>query len=177
MQTYIVMPGDTINSIAQKFNVDVISLVRENNLENIYYLVPGLELIIPISNNNNSTNNANGNTMNTTTNSSNNGAFEYYTVKKGDNLYAIAKKYNISDKTLAEINGLELNEYIYPDQTLLIPKAGVGIYITKDDDTLKKITEDLQVPVNEILYYNQNIYLLPEQLIVYPKNNQKRTSL
>lgn len=122
MQTYIVMPGDTINSIAQKFNVDVISLVRENNLENIYYLVPGLELIIPISNNNNSTNNANGNTMNTTTNSSNNGAFEYYTVKKGDNLYAIAKKYNISDKTLAEINGLELNEYIYPDQTLLIQK-------------------------------------------------------
>ena len=112
MQTYIVMPGDTINSIAQKFNVDVISLVRENNLENIYYLVPGLELIIPISNNNNSTNNANGNTMNTTTNSSNNGAFEYYTVKKGDNLYEIAKKYNISDKTLAEINGLELNEYI-----------------------------------------------------------------
>lgn len=170
MQTYIVMPGDTINSIAQKFNVDVISLVRENNLENIYYLVPGLELIIPISNNNNSTNNANGNTMNTTTNSSNNGAFEYYTVKKGDNLYAIAKKYNISDKTLAEINGLELNEYIYPDQTLLIPKSGVGVYITKDDDTLKKITEDLQVPVNEILYYNQNIYLLPEQLIVYPKN-------
>ena len=110
MQTYIVMPGDTINSIAQKFNVDVISLVRENNLENIYYLVPGLELIIPISNNNNSTNNANGNTMNTTTNSSNNGAFEYYTVKKGDNLYAIAKKYNISDKTLAEINGLELKD-------------------------------------------------------------------
>ena len=164
MQTYIVMPGDTINSIAQKFNVDVISLVRENNLENI-------------SNNNNSTNNANGNTMNTTTNSSNNGAFEYYTVKKGDNLYAIAKKYNISDKTLAEINGLELNEYIYPDQTLLIQKAGVGVYITKDDDTLKKITEDLQVPVNEILYYNQNIYLLPEQLIVYPKNNQIRTSL
>ena len=57
-------------------------------------------------------------------------------------------------------------------QQLLIPKAGVGVYITKDDDTLKKITEDLQVPVNEILYYNQNIYLLPEQLIVYPKNNQ-----
>ena len=150
MQTYIVMPGDTINSIAQKFNVDVISLVRENNLENIYYLVPGLELIIPISNNNNSTNNANGNTMNTTTNSSNNGAFEYYTVKKGDNLYAIAKKYNISDKTLAEINGLELNEYIYPDQTLLIPKAGVGVYITKDDDTLKKITEDLKLMLGQI---------------------------
>ena len=167
MQTYIVMPGDTINSIAQKFNVDVISLVRENNLENIYYLVPGLELIIPISNNNNSTNNANGNTMNTTTNSSNNGAFEYYTVKKGDNMYRIAEENNVNYELLLQINGLEKDDYIYPNQTILLPQNGLSLYLTKQGDTLSEILENFNTTYQEIKEKNPNIYLAPEQIIVF----------
>ena len=63
MQTYIVEPGDNIISIAKKLNINVSDLVKENNLDNMYYLVPGLELIIPMTNNssNNNYNNMNGN--------------------------------------------------------------------------------------------------------------------
>ena len=71
MQTYIVEPGDNIISIAKKLNVNVSDLVKENNLDNMYYLVPGLELIIPMTNNSN--NNINGNnSMNNGTNMNSN---------------------------------------------------------------------------------------------------------
>lgn len=151
MQTYIVRPGDNIASIAKMFNVTIADLVRENNLENIYYLVPGLELIIPTTPTDN--------------------AFSYYIVKKGDNLYQIAKKYGLTAETLAELNGLELNEYIFPDQQLIVPKEGVQVYITKDGDTLNLISDQLGIPRDKILLYNQNIYLLPEQLIAYKIQN------
>lgn len=147
MQTYIVEQGDNIAGIAKKFNVKVADIVRENNLENIYYLVPGLELVIPTS----------------TTQS----AFDYYTVRKGDTLYQIGKKFGITAEMLAELNGLELNEYIYPEQRLLVPKEGVQVYITKDGDTLNLVADELGISRENILLYNENIYLLPEQLIAY----------
>ena len=151
MQTYIVEQGDNIASIAKKFNVKVTDLVRENNLENIYYLVPGLELIIPMS--------------------PVQSAFDYYTVQKGDNLYQIGKRFGITAEMLAELNGLELNEYIYPEQRLLVPKEGVQVYITRDGDTLNLIADELGIPRENILLYNENIYLLPEQLIAYRITN------
>lgn len=147
MQTYIVEPGDNIASIAKKFNVKVIDLVKENHLENIYYLAPGMELIIP--------------------DIPTEDVFEYYTVQKGDNLDEISKKYGITAQMLAEMNGLELNEYIYPEQKLLVPRAGVEVYITKDGDTLNSMADELGVSRENILLYNPNLYLLPEQLIAY----------
>lgn len=150
--TYIVQLGDTIQGISRRFNVLVSDLIKENNLENIYFLEPGLELIIP----------GNEDTSNNTKS-----AFEYYTVKKGDNLYQIGLKYNITAELLAELNGLELNEYIFPEQKLLVPKNGVQVYITKQGDTLNLVADELGIPRENILLYNENIYLLPEQLIAY----------
>lgn len=40
--------------------------------------------------------------------------FEYYTIKKGDSLYKIAKTYNINPSLLASMNGFDMNDYIYP---------------------------------------------------------------
>lgn len=157
MMTYIVEPGDDIASIAKKFHVKVVDLVKENNLETVYDLTPGMELIIP--------------------NTSTDNAFTYYTVQKGDSLYQIASKLGITSEMLAELNGLELNEYIYPDQKLLIPKEGVEVYITKEGDTLNLIADELKIPRENILLYNENIYLLPEQLIAYRIKNNDRYKL
>lgn len=168
MQTYIVEPGDNIISIANKLNVSVSDLVKENNLDNMYYLVPGLELVIPMvngTNNNNYNNMNNSNNMNSDTNG--NDYFEYYTVQKGDSLYQIGLKYNLTQQEIANLNGLELNEYIFPGQRLMLPRKGVKMYITKDGDTLSNIASSLGLTQEEIINTNRNIYLLPEQLIVY----------
>lgn len=168
MQTYIVEPGDNIIGIANKLNVSVSDLVKENNLDNMYYLVPGLELVIPMvngTNNNNYNNMNNSNNMNSDTNG--NDYFEYYTVQKGDSLYQIGLKYNLTQQEIANLNGLELNEFIFPGQKLMIPRKGVKMYITKDGDTLSNIASSLGLTQEEIINTNRNIYLLPEQLIVY----------
>ena len=153
MITYIVEPGDNIVTIAKKFNVKVVDLVKENNLENVSFLEPGMEIIIP--------------------DSSTDSAFDYYVVQKGDNLYQIGQKFGISADLLAQLNGLVYNEYIFPEQKLLVPKEGVEVYITKEGDTLNLIADELQIPRENILLYNDHIYLLPEQLIAYQIQNPK----
>lgn len=92
-------------------------------------------------------------------------------MKKGDTLYAIAKSYNIEPITLALINGISLSEYIYENQKLLVPKKGINTYITRPNDTLRTVSKDLGISINELLTYNDNIYLLPEQLILYKEKN------
>ena len=97
----------------------------------------------------------------------NNNYFTYYTIEKGDNLYEIAKKYNINPKLLAAINGIKDNEYIYPNQELLIPKSGYSYYITADGDTLSGVSQAFKTTPEAMLKYNSTIYLLPEQILVY----------
>lgn len=62
--------------------------------------------------------------------------YTIYEIQKGDTLYKISKDYNVNTKLLAELNGLELEDYIYPGQSLLVPKREVSYYITKQGDTL-----------------------------------------
>ena len=62
----------------------------------------------------------------------NNDFFDKYIVKKGDNLYQIAMKNNINYKLLAQLNGLNTNDYIYPNQTILVPNKGTKLYFVKD---------------------------------------------
>ena len=150
MDTYITKEGDTILSVAQVYGIRVIDLIEANNLEDVYFLEPGLELVIP------------------TTQPL---GYTYYTVKKGDTLYKIGKEFNINPTTLAQINGLELNEYIFPNQKLLVPKEGIFAYITEEGDTTTSIYEKLGLNPNEVEILNRQIYLLPEQLITYRNNN------
>lgn len=97
----------------------------------------------------------------------NNTYFTYYTIEKGDNLYEIAKKYNINPKLLAAINGIKDDEYIYPNQELLIPKSGYSYYITAEGDTLRGVASAFKTTPENMLNYNRTIYLLPEQILVY----------
>ena len=65
--------------------------------------------------------------------------FEYYTVNKGDSIYAISRRYNINPELLASVNGLNNADYIYPGQVILIPKSNYSYYITKEGDTLDSV--------------------------------------
>ena len=148
METYIVKNGDTLESIAAFFNVPIEDIIRVNNLMEPYYLYEGLILSIPSPVFN---------------------VFDYYTVKQGDTLYSIARRYGIDVDTLVSINGLNKNEYIYPNQTVLVPKSSVATYITKQGDTLSTVSRYFNTTELAILNNNSNIYLLPEQLLIYRK--------
>lgn len=149
MDIYIVEKGDTIESIGRKYNIPVIEIIKANNLKAPYLLNEGDSLTIPTGLYN---------------------IFDYYVVKKGDNLYEIAQKNNISLDILLGVNGLDKDEYIYEGQTILIPKSDVKLYITKTGDTIESVSDFFKAPGVDIIYSNNSIYLLPGQLIIYRKS-------
>ena len=93
-----------------------------------------------------------------------------YEIKKGDTLYQISKFYDVNTKLLAELNGLKLDDYIYPGQTLLVPKKDVSYYITKEGDTLGNVSNIFDVKEDEIVEQNKTIYLMPGQMIYYKRD-------
>lgn len=92
--------------------------------------------------------------------------YEYYTIRKGDNLYQIAKSYNVNPSLLAALNGLDLNEFIYPNQVIMVPKKDYSYYITKDGDTLALVANTFETTQEQLLKNNETIYLREGQLIV-----------
>ncbi|MDO4376105.1 MAG: LysM peptidoglycan-binding domain-containing protein [bacterium] len=92
--------------------------------------------------------------------------YEYYTIRKGDNLYQIAKSYNVNPSLLAALNGLDLNEFIYPNQVIMVPKKDYSYYITKDGDTLALVANTFETTQDQLLKNNETIYLREGQLIV-----------
>lgn len=104
-----------------------------------------------------------------------NNNYEQYTVKKGDSLYTIAKKYGTTIAEIVDVNTLTSN-VIYPNQVLMIPVATkdevyVEQYITKNDDTIEKISKVLMVTPSELGKYNDfgKLYLEANQIISVPK--------
>lgn len=95
--------------------------------------------------------------------------YTFYEIKKGDTLFKISKDFNVNTKLLAELNGLKLDDYIYPGQTLLVPKKDVSYYITKDGDTLYTVSNIFDTKENELINQNKTIYLLPGQMIYLKK--------
>ena len=143
---YVVEEGDTLISIAAKFNTTTEILNTING--KIPKIEKGTEIIVP----------------NVTEI-----PFAIYKVKKGDSLYDIARRNDINYKDIILLNGLKEGEYIYPDQELLIPKANIGIYMITGTKTLNQISNELMVPVIDIVDQNASIYLLPDQVIIYKK--------
>ncbi len=142
---YTVSSGENIGDIAKKFNIDVSDIERVNTID-LMSLKDGQVIKIPVRATD---------------------RFEYYQVKKGDTLYGIATKYDIDSELLAEINGIKVYDYLYPNQILLVPLPGVKFYVTKLGDTLESVAIKEGTTPEIFIKDNLNIYLLPEQLLSY----------
>ena len=108
---YIVSVGDTLWSIAKKYNISVNELKELNNLTNNLLKV-GMILQIP----NNDYNNI-------------------YVVKNGDTLYSISKKNNISVSNLKRLNNIT-SDILKIGQKIVVKEIGGQNYIVKAGDTI-----------------------------------------
>lgn len=142
---YLIKPGENLSSIAQKFNTLESTILDINNIPFPDMVREGLEIIVP-------------------QNSSN--YFEYYTIKQGDSLYQIARKYNINPELLATLNGLNMDDYIYPNQRIMVPKREYSYYITKEGDTINLVSDKFNINRDKLLKENPTIYLAEGQLLV-----------
>ena len=145
--TYIVQKGDSLWSIANKFNMTVSELKNLNNLTNNLLSI-GQVLKIKDSSNNGKTT---------------------YTVQKGDSLWVIANKYGITTEELKNYNKLTSN-LLSIGQVLKIPQGKTStenIYTVKKGDSLWTIANRYNTTVEKIKVLNNltsNLLSIGQQL-------------
>ena len=64
-----------------------------------------------------------------------------------------------------------MDDYIYPNQEILIPKSGYSYYITAEGDTLDTVADVFQITKDKLLNQNKVIYLLKDQIMVNKRDN------
>lgn len=146
---YIVQRGDTLYSLALKYNTTVDKLRNLNNL-NTNTLTIGQILVLPIE--------------------TDIDEYDIYVVKKGDSLWSISRKFNIDINDLIELNNLK-DLTLQVNQSILVPKQQENIetdlYIVKKGDTLWSISNKLNIPVQtlkELNNLNSNLLNVNQQL-------------
>lgn len=152
---YVVKKGDSLYSIAKRYNTTVKDITRLNNLTS-NSLTVGQLLIIAIDDNATST---------PTT-------YKDYVVKKGDSLYSIANKNNITVDELKKINNLTSN-MLSIGQVLKLPTQDkveeIAMYTVQKGDSLYSIAKKFGITVDEIKSLNNltsNNLAIGEQLMI-----------
>lgn len=141
--SYTVKSGDSLYKISRKFDVPESEIKKTNNLKSNKLSV-GVKLIIPQKDKKDKIT-KDFNKKNHTENSrkvfykeksaDNASKGKTYIVKKGDNIWRIAKKFNISVEELKDINGLTGNS-LKRGQKLVVSKAAME---SKEPEDIKAI--------------------------------------
>lgn len=150
-KTYTVKKGDTLYGISKQFNTSAQKIRELNNLKNDN-IVPSQVLIISENN------------------GTNPNECVIYTIKKGDSLYEIAKKYNTSIDAIKRYNNLTTNnlsigqkiripcniedndDKVMPKYISYTVKAGDNLYniAKKYNTTVDKIKRDNNLQSNNL---------------------------
>ena len=133
LEKYTVQAGDTLYNIANKFGLTVDELKMLNNLNSNIINV--------------------GQTLNVANSFNNDINDNTYTVKSGDSLYSIAKKYGISVEELKKANNKTSN-LLSIGEVLKIPSNNNDEYIVKAGDSLWKIATNNNVSVQALKQKN-----------------------
>ena len=133
-EEYVVKKGDSLYSIAKKYNTSVDNLKSINNI-----ITDSLAIgqIIKLPEKSSMDNNS-------------------YIVKKGDSLYSIAKTYNTSVDKLKEINNLTSNALAI-GQVLKLPNSDMSenvVYTVKKGDNLYSIAREYGTTIDAIKKLN-----------------------
>lgn len=132
---HIVKKGDTLWTIAQRYNLTVNFILANNNISNSELISIGQEMKIPSYKNAVAETNIisqpvidkKNNNINNNINQSENVEPIVYAVKAGDNLWNISRKYGVSVEVIIDINNLRDKDLLSLGQKLEIPAIGGGV--------------------------------------------------
>lgn len=156
-QTYYVQPGDSLYKIAARYGTSVTALQRNNGLKSTA-LYPGQAL-------------------NVTSGNAASGSGWVYTVRSGDTLFLLAKRYGTTVDSLKRANNLSSN-YLSAGQRLNIPsgsaaKASGSSYRVQAGDTLYLIARKYGITVESLKKANgmNGSYLWVGQTLKIPTSS------
>jgi len=112
--THLVQPGENLFRIAQQYGIDVNTLAQANGITNTWQIYAGQTLTIPgiQSAHVEAAAPPPAETVSTTP--------QYYTVQRGDQLWQIARLYNLTTDQLAQMNNITNPNMIYAGQQLVV---------------------------------------------------------
>lgn len=142
--TYLVMRGDSLKSLAAQFGTSVDTLLSLNSsITNANLIYEGQRLVVP-----------SGRGVPVPPPSS---AGQTYYVQKGDTMRKIAAKFGTTVDTLIKLNPQIGNpNLIYVGQAITIP-SDAATYVVQKGDTLKIIANKFGTTVEALLSLNPNI--------------------
>jgi membrane-bound lytic murein transglycosylase D len=109
-RSHKVRKGETLGQIAARYGVSADSLMRANGIRNARRLQAGGSLVIPA---------AAGKSAKPAGKSAD---ARIHTVRAGDTMYSIAKRYNVTVRALSSVNGIKNSRSIRVGQKLRIPQ-------------------------------------------------------
>lgn len=155
---YIVEKGDTLYSIASAYGISVQELKELNGLttNGIYIgqelIVPTADIILPEPPQQDT-------------------SYINYTVVKGDSLWKISQKFNVTIPQIIELNNL-IGETLQIGTILKIPTSNIELpnkYIVKKGDTLWSIAKENNISISELKSANNletNLLSIGQELII-----------
>lgn len=157
---YIVVKGDSLYSIARKFNTSIDKIKELNDLKSDTLSI-GQRLIVDDRSGISSVLECFG------TSNNENSKYQNYIVVKGDNLYDLAKKFNTSIDQIKLLNNLE-NDKLSIGQILKVPKNN-NTYIVQKGESLYSVAKKFNTTVNDLKKKNNlssNLINVGQELII-----------
>ena len=192
---YTVQAGDTLYGISRKAGVSVDQLLSVNALSTSSVIYPGQTLSLgTLTQQTNSTvaTTVSTQSVSSTAKATANG---YYTVKAGDTLYGISRKFGMSLSQLISANGISTSSVIQPGQTLRVVggesastvvktntasiRTSGGNYIVQSGDTLYSIARRSGMNLNTLLSINglsQSSVIFPGQSLTVGQSDGRTVS-
>ncbi len=157
--SHVVAAGETLTAIALRYSVSVSELVQANGLNNPNLIYVGQVLVIPRA--------------------APSGSGTLYTIRAGDTLSAIARRYGVTVEEIVAANGLPDRNTIYVGRSLTIPVvtgvassseasanllASAASYTLQRGDSLYRVSLIYGVTVDDLLAAND----LSSPTAIYP---------
>jgi membrane-bound lytic murein transglycosylase D len=134
-RSYVVRPGDTLSSIARRYDLDVTTLAKSNGIRSPYTLSVGQRLLIPADKN---------------------ATRVVYTVKAGNSLADIAQIFSVRDDDIVDWNDLRSRKVKAGQKLHIFPGRDYELrtYKVRRGDNLAAIARRLGVTLDHILTAN-----------------------
>jgi membrane-bound lytic murein transglycosylase D len=161
--------GETLSGIAARYGTRVSVLMDLNNLRSANRIWPGQQLHVPDGRGGGSRSYRSAEALAP-------GAEVTYSVRRGDNLWALANRYGTTVERIKRDNNLR-SSTLQPGQRLVLRGSGApssgsgGTYVVRRGDTLGKIAQGQGVSLNRLMSANglsRRSTIYPGQRLVIP---------
>lgn len=149
---YVIQKGDSLSAIARRFKTSVAQLTSLNQISDSHRISIGQRLLLPQD-----TAAATGQSSTQIAASApTRGNDDSYSVRRGDTLSSIAKRFDVSELTLLQANNIDHPDRIYPGQKLQLPGQSPStvqpvVYVSSPQPDVKPVPVPVEIAMIEEL--------------------------